>query len=325
LRATLAGERPERVPRQEMFWDNPRLERLLIGRERGDDPHARVELNLALDWGMCWAGAWSIRLGGRNEVASDGTSHYAGGSQVTWEAVEQMAEREPPAMDEIAARIRLYQEAGLLAHVTILHCFHSAATGIGMERLCMMVYDEPELLAEYMRQVEAYNRRGLQALLATGATPDIVLFDADCAFKTALMVSPADYRELIFEPTAASCEMLSSAGITILMHTDGKIDNVYPVWLEMGLAGAHGVEAQANDLAAIKEQFGDRMTLFGNFDPVVLATATPDEIQRQAREMVEIGKPGGRYVAAVNTIVGAHIPPENYLAYLAGVEEAAQY
>lgn len=323
LRATLAGEQTGRVPRQEMFWHNPRLERILIGHECGNDPRARLELALALNWGMCRAGSWSLRLGGRNEVASDGTSHYAGGSEITWDSVQQMAQRQAPPMDEIAANICLYRSEGLLAHVFMLHCFHSAATGIGMERLCMMVYDEPDLLAEYMRQVEAFNRRGLRALLETGAVPDIAVFDADCAFKTALMVSPEHYRELIFEPTKATCDALAEAGVTILMHTDGKIDNVYPVWLEMGLSGAHGVEAQANDLAQVKRRFGDRLTLFGNFDPVVLATDTPDNIRRQAREMVEVGRVGGRYVAAVNTIVGEHVPPENYLAFIDGVESAA--
>ncbi|MFP4248191.1 MAG: uroporphyrinogen decarboxylase family protein [Armatimonadota bacterium] len=325
LRATLAGELTGRVPRQEMFFNNPRIERHLIGRERGRDPVATLELALALQWGMCWAGSWSIRPGGRNDVASDGTSHYAGGCELTWAIVEQMAQAEPPPMDQTARNIALFRSEGLLAHVFMLHCFHSAATGIGMERLCMMVYDQPDLLAEYMRQVEAFNRRGLKALLDTGVAPDIAVFDADCAFKTAMMVSPSDYRRLIFEPTKATCEMLADAGITILMHTDGKIDNVYPIWLEMGVAGAHGVEKQANDLAEIKRKFGDRMTLFGNFDPVALATDMPENIREQARQMVEIGRDGGRYVAAVNTIVGENVPPENYFAFVEGVEEAASY
>lgn len=325
LRATLVGEQTGRVPRQDLFFNNPRLERRLIGRECRGEPQARLELALALGWGMCNSGSWALRAGARDEIASDGTSHYAGGSELTWETVERMAEAPAPPMDEIARNITRCRSEGLLAQVFMLHCFHSAATGIGMQRLCMMVYDAPDLLAEYMRQVEAFNRRGLQALLDTRVTPDIAIFDADCAFKTSMMVSPSDYRELIFEPTAATCEMLAEAGITILMHTDGKIDDVYPIWLEMGLQGAHGVEKQANDLAEVKRSFGDRMTLFGNFDPVTLATETPEAIHVAAREMVEIGRPGGRYVASVNTIVGEHVPPENYLAFIEGVDSAAEF
>ena len=67
------------------------------------------------------------------------------------------------------------------------------------------------------------------------------------------------------------------------------------------------------------------MTLLGNFDPVELALGRPEEIRRAAAEMVRVGKPGGRYVAAVNTIVGREVPLENYLAFLDGVAEAGAY
>ena len=131
---------------------------------------------------------------------------------------------------------------------------------------------------------------------------------------------PGDCRALVFEPTDATCALLREADIPIMMHTDGKIDGVYPVWLDMGCVGAHGVEKQANDLADIKRRFGDRMTLFGNFDPVELALGGPEDIRRTASEMVRTGAPGGRYVAAVNTIVGAETPLKNFLAFIEGVE-----
>ncbi|MGD9497751.1 MAG: uroporphyrinogen decarboxylase family protein [Armatimonadota bacterium] len=326
LWAALTGQMPDRVPRQELFFHNPEIARHFIGRDTHGDRRAAIELAREIGWGMACAISWGLRIGARNEVASDGTSHYAGGSPITWEDLDRLPEPDVGRIaEQFAAHAQVIRAQGLLVHIFMLHCFHSAATGIGMERLCLMVYDEPELLREYMRRVEAFNRRALQAVLATGLAPEIAVFDADCAFKTACMVSPATYRELILEPTAATCALLREAGITIMMHTDGKIDDVYPVWLEMGLAGAHGVEAQANDLADIKARFGARMTLFGNFDPVVLATERPERIRALASEMVEIGKPGGRYVAAVNTIVGENVPLANYLAFIAGVEEAARY
>ncbi len=326
LYAALTGQMPRRVPRQELFFDNPAIAHHFIGRDVRGDRLATMELAREIGWGMALATSWGVRIGARNEVASDGTSHYAGGSEVTWEDLDRMPEPDLARVaEDFAVNAEAIRAEGLLVHIFMLHCFHSAATGIGMERLCLMVYDQPDLLREYMRRVEDFNRRALQVVLDAGGVPDIAIFDADCAFKTACMVSPATYRDLIFEPTAATCAMLREAGIIVMMHTDGRIDDVYPVWLEMGLAGAHGVEAQANDLADVKARFGERMTLFGNFDPVVLATERPERIREMAREMVQVGKPGGRYVAAVNTIVGDNVPLENYLAYVSGADEAASY
>ncbi len=328
LYAALTGQMPGRVPRQELFFGNRAIAHHFVGRDAegpGDFRHA-LELARNIGWGMARGTSWGVMIGSRSETASDGTAHYAGGSPITWEDLDRLREPDLAALaEQFAANAEAIRAEGLLVHIFMLHCFHSAATGIGMERLCLMVYDQPELLREYMCRIEAFNRRGLRAILDTGLKPDIAIFDADCAFKTACMVSPRAYRDLIAEPTAATCEVLREAGITIMMHTDGHIDDVYPVWLEMGLAGAHGVEAQANDLGHVKARFGGRMALFGNFDPVILATDEPERVRQMAREMVEVGKPGGRYVAAVNTIVGEEVPLENYLAFIEGADEAASY
>ena len=326
LRATLAGELTGEVPRQELWFKNPAIAAHFLGHPQGTDFAEQVQLGREIGWGMACAGSWGVRIGARNDIASDGTSHYSGGSEVTRDDLEAMT---GPDLDALTSsyveRASLIRSQGLLVQIFILHCFHSAATGIGMERLCMMVYDQPDLLREYMHRVEALNRQALKAILDTGIVPDIAIFDSDCAFKTATMVSPEHYRDLILEPTSATAQVLHDAGITMLMHTDGRIDDVYPTWLEMGVVGAHGVEAQANDLADIKRRFGDRMTLFGNFDPVILATDRPERIRELAREMVTIGRPGGRYVAAVNTIVGEHVPLANYLAFIEGVQEAGSW
>jgi len=322
----LAGKPIDRVPRQELFFGNPAVEEHFIGRPVGSDLQARVELASALDWGWGPVGSFGQMLGSRHEFASDGTGHYAGGSELTREALDSWPEPDLEMyMERYLPPARLARSLGLLVQFFVLHCFHSAATGIGMERVCLMVYDQPELLADYMREVERRNRLMLQALLDAGEAPDVVIFDADCAFKNSMMVSPADYRRFTHEPTNATCELLQDASIPFMMHTDGKIDGVYPLWIEMGCAGAHGVEKQANELAEIKQRFGDRLTLFGNFDPGELAMGSAEDIRRDAAEMVRVGKRGGRYVAAVNTIVGPEAPVENYLAFIEGVDSAADY
>ncbi len=322
----ILGRPTERVPYFELFFDNPPIMQHFLGREGSREFPDRLAFAIAIGWGSVCAASFGLMHGRRSAVASDGTSHYAGGSPLTWQALEDLTDPElDPLIEQYLVNARAARAEGMLAHVFLLHCFHSAATGIGLERLSLMVYDEPELLAAYMRRVEQFNQRVLRALLSTGVLPDLVFFDGDCAFKNALMVSPQVYRELIFEPTAATCRICRDAGIPFLLHTDGRIDEVYPVWLDLGFVGAHSVEKQANDLGEIKRRFGDRMTLFGNFDPVELALGRPEEIRRAAAEMVRVGKPGGRYVAAVNTIVGREVPLKNYLAFLDGVAEASAY
>ncbi len=326
LRKIISGELPDRVPNFEFFFDNPAVRRHFLGHEPQGGLEEQAEFTEAIGWGSMVSGWFAIRIGARSEVASDGTSHYAGGSPLTWELLRGM--RDPdfgPGLEKLHQGLEAAHSRGLMAHCFVLHCFHSAATGLGLERLALMCYDEFDLLKAYMERVEAHNQRAIQAMVEQGCVPDFIVFDGDCSFKNAMMVRPETYRELVFDCTCQTCREITKAGIPYLFHTDGKVDRLYPILIELGFSGAHGVEAQANDLGEIKRLFGDRFTLFGNMDPVFLAWSSPEEVYEATVEMVRTGKPGGRYGAAVNTIVSDYTPLENYLAFLEAIRDVGEY
>jgi len=175
------------------------------------------------------------------------------------------------------------------------------------------------VLHAYMDRVEAYNRRVLRFL--AGRDIDFVFIDGDCAYKNGLMVSPAQFRELWFERTRDTVAICRENGWPYGYHTDGKVDEIYPLLIELGFSATHGVEAAANDLADVKRRFGKDMTLIGNFDIVDLANRTPEEITAMTLRMLDAGTPGGRYIAACNTLPGDNIPLENMLAFRNAVVE----
>ena len=325
LKAVIDGDVPDRVPNFEFFFDNPAVVEHFLGRptESFDD---WVTFCDRIGWGAVGCGFFGFGIGARHETASDGTSHYAGGSPLTRQTLEQAPEPDfGPAVEQYIDKARLARERGLLVYHFVLHCFHSAATNIGMQNVALMSYDDPELLLDYMQRVESINRVVLRMTLESAYPPDFVVFDADCAFKNASMVSPAHYRRFTFEATDDTCALLRGAGVPILFHSDGKMDDIYPVWLEWGCVGTHGVEKQANDLGEMKARFGDRLTLFGNMDPVFLAWATPGEVAAETERMVASAMQGGRYGAAVNTIVSDYTPLANYLAMLEAVDKVGWY
>lgn len=326
LLTIINGGTPDRVPNFEFFFHNPAIVEHFLGRPQGEDFNDWITLCETIGWGAVIAGWFSFGIGARHEVASDGTSHYCGGSPITWGKLEEIPDPDlAPQFEAYLAKAKLIRERGLMVYHFVLHCFHSAATNIGMERVALMCYDDPELLKAYMERVESVNRKALEMTLNSDYPPDFVIFDADCAFKNASMVSPEHYREFTFEPTDKTCAVLREAGMPILFHSDGKMDDIYPVWIEWGCVACHGVEKQANDLGEMKERFGDRLTLFGNMDPVFLAWASPDEVAEETQRMVRVGMKGGRYGAAVNTIVSDYTPLQNYLAMLEAIDRVGWY
>ena len=326
LRKTIAGEIPDRVPNFEFFFGSPRIFEHYVGKPSGGGWPGGLELALRIGWGACYIGALGFGLGGRSEVASDGTSHYAGGKELTWDTLEKMQEPEiDKFVEDVATKKQQVGAEGLLSYIWLLHCFHSAATGIGLERFALLCYDDFDLVHAYMHKVEGFNQKVLRTLIDADALPDMVFFDADCAFKNALMVRPQMYRDLVFDATKQTVDIVRQQSRPYCFHSDGKMDDLYPILIELGVWGAHGVEAQANDLAEVKARFGDQLTLFGNMDPVLLAWASPEEIEVATKIMIQTGAPGGRYGAAVNTIVSDYTPLENYLAFQQTIERVGWY
>ena len=57
------------------------------------------------------------------------------------------------------------------------------------------------------------------------------------------------------------------------------------------------------------------MVIDSNISHLQIERDTPEEIIRETKKMLEIGYKGGRFAAAVNTIVSENIPLKNYLVF----------
>jgi len=312
IMAALAGKPTDTVPYQEIFFGHSGVAEHFGGPQNSPENAAKYLKNS----GQCSflvSGFWWTLKSNYKEV-SDGEKRYAGGDMLTMEDVDLMRppefEEAIPQLKESIAAARKYD---LATHVFLMNSFHSCATTMGLENFCYAMYDTPEIISAYMDKVEQYNRDILTRLIDYDI--DFVFFDGDCAYKNGLMVSPANFRELWFDRTRRTVEVCRDNGWPYCYHTDGKIDEVCPLLIELGFSAMHGVEAAANNLAEIKKQFGDKITLIGNFDIVDLALKTPKEIKMATIEMLKIGADGGRYIAACNTLPGNNIPLGNYLAF----------
>lgn len=267
-----------------------------------------------LGWSCIAVGGGGPPLPRGRETASDGTDHYVQGALTDYAQLEafEMPDLDP-ILDEVRAGVEIAHAAGLAAAAYLPWCFHSICTAMGLEAFSYNLVDRPEFVHRCFDYIENHNRKMIeQVVLPSGA--DLVLFDGDCAYKNGLMVGPETFRDLVVARTAETVNALHAADIPYVLHSDGKCDQLLPVLIELGFSGFHGVEAAANDLAAIKARFGRDITLIGNMDIVFLTHATPDEARAATRRMLATGAPGGRYVAACNTSPMDYIPDANYLA-----------
>lgn len=309
----LSGEQIGRVPFWEVWFAMGKLGERLAGDREGLD--AQIHVSRQMGWDVINVGGVNINSpGGASGAASDGTTHYIQGGVKNWSAFEKMPwpdwTGEP---QEKARQVAAVHQQGMAAVMYLPWAFHRLATAMGWEHFALKTYDDMDFLHRAFDWVEERVRAAIQQIVVP-ARPDFVLFDGDCAYKNGLMVRPDVFRELTFERTKGTVELLREAGILYTFHSDGKVDDFMPMLIELGFAGVHGIEAQANDLADIKRRFGRHITLIGNMDVVFLSKATVDQVREATENMLRTGCPGGRYIAACNTSPLDYIPEENYLA-----------
>jgi len=312
LRA-LRGEQVGCVPFWEVWFGMGQLgQRLADGKE---GIQAQVHVARQLGWDVVRLGGVNINCpGGASGEASDGTSHYVQGGVTDWAAFEHAPWPDfGPQLAQIAPQIEEAHREGMAVVMYLPWAFHRLATAMGWEHFALKVYDDMPFLHRVFDWVEERIRAAVSEVVIP-ARPDFVLFDGDCAYKNGLMVRPETFRELTCERTRGTVELLREAAIPYTFHSDGKVDDFVPMLIELGFCGVHGIEAQANDLGDIKRRFGRDITLIGNMDVVFLSKGSIDEVRQATRRMLEVGSPGGRYIAACNTSPLDYIPQENYLA-----------
>lgn len=134
---------------------------------------------------------------------------------------------------------------------------------------------EPRVFRKLLRRIAEATVPYLQAQIAAGATA-VQLFDTWCG-----ELSLAEYEEFVLPATQ---EIISAVGAVapVIYYTKAS-HHLMPAVVRSG-ANVLSVDWRV-DLAALRDEFGPRITLQGNLDPTVLL-GPPEAIRKQTQEIV---------------------------------------
>lgn len=320
LMRLLKGERVYKPP----FWEVWFTMWEFFKRRYGDYNKVENRIKMAEDLNMaaiCLGGVdMGLRFGEREE-ASTGETRYSGGTLKNYSQLENTPLPDwSETIEKYKKDQKLINEAGFVSWLILPWCFHAIATSMGHENFCYALYDDFEFVDKAFEWLEERNRLAIKKFVKK-VKPDFVLFDGDCAYKTGLMINPETFRKLVYDKTEKTVSLLKEINIPYTFHTDGKLDNVIPVLIELGFSAIHGCEKQANDLEFLVDKFGDDIVLVGNMDVVFLSKASVDEIEKETIKMLETGSRKGKFVAACNTSPQDYIPEENYLTFVETIKK----
>jgi uroporphyrinogen decarboxylase len=204
-------------------------------------------------------------------------------------------------------------------------CFHPTWMRIGMERMLVAMLEEPafvhELFDAHAQLVldiyEGFRRRGVQF--------DGAFMADDLGYKTAPLISPKLYRELVFPYHKRLCDHFAGDGLKTILHSDGNIAPLIPHFLDAGFSGLHPLETKAGlDVRTLKPQYRDRLVLIGNID-VRKLSGSRDEIEQEIATKLPTAMEGGGYIYHSDHSVPSSVSFEAYAYALECVAHYGKY
>jgi hypothetical protein len=142
-------------------------------------------------------------------------------------------------------------------------------------------------------------------------------------------ISPSFYREFVLPFESQVARAVTSHGVPAYVHTCGKISDRLEMMMEAGFTGVECLDPPPLgdvELADAKRRVGGAGFIKGNIDPVhVLLAGTPAAVRQAARQTLETGKRGGRFILSTACSIAPRTRKENIQILSEVVEEGGYY
>jgi len=189
--------------------------------------------------------------------------------------------------------------------------------GIGLAQVAKFARKEPDFLKEILEHNFVVQAKALDYIVKKKAP--IIMCGDDYGYNEGLQINGAQWRQFIKPFLKRYVDIVHNGGAKFVLHSCGKIEELFPDFVELGIDGVHALQPKLNDLPALKQKFGDKITMIGTIDDTdLLVNGTPDQVCAAVKSMVEtLGKNGGYIPGGTNFLLDATI--ENVQAMVATI------
>jgi len=201
---------------------------------------------------------------------------------------------------------------------------------MGSELLAIMAITEREALRTLLRSLTKRWSDRVARLLDAGVSGVFGTLGHEVALPP--LLSPADFREFVVENDRPVMEMIRDKDNLIHVHCHSNLSKVLDGFVTLRVNCLHPVEAPPMgdiELADAKRRLAGKVCIEGNMQIGDLQTATPDEIRRATRRIIEDAAGGGGLILCPTA--SPHWPTladrvrDNYFAFIETGLEFGRY
>jgi uroporphyrinogen decarboxylase len=187
----------------------------------------------------------------------------------------------------------------------------------GMEQVLMDLMNDSPVYLEIMQvRFEFFYELHRRMLEAAGGLIDFAHAGDDFGTQRGPMISLAIFEKHFAPKYGKYFQMVHSHGARTMLHMCGCCERFLPRLIDLGLDVYDVVQPTTpeQDIAALKERFGDRLCFCGSVCvQTTLAWGTPADVEREVRRRLELFPTGGLFLGPTHAIqVGS--PLSNILA-----------
>jgi len=194
--------------------------------------------------------------------------------------------------------------------------FERAWTLRGFDTFLLDMALEPDFVEELLEHILEIQLVLIHRFIDLGV--DGGYFGDDYGAQQNMLFSPQMWRQFIEPRLARMFAPFREAGLPIIMHSDGQIQEVIPDLIEIGLTALNPVQPEVLDHSWLRSTFGTKLAYYGGISTqTVLPYGSPEDVKTAMRDCIEQLSPDGTgLIIAPSHRMMTDIPLENIDALL---------
>ncbi|MBU0608671.1 MAG: uroporphyrinogen decarboxylase family protein [Armatimonadetes bacterium] len=190
----------------------------------------------------------------------------------------------------------------------------------GMENLMLDMMEAPAFVDELLDAICEYNLALIEQ--AVRFPIDAVHFPDDWGDQRGVMMGPRLWERFLQPCVQRMFDAAKQGGKFVSIHCCGKVQELFPRLIEMGLDLFNPFQPEVMDPFEMKTMYGDRLSFWGGVSTQrLLPFGTPEQVRTEARRLMrQVGRDGGYVISPAHQIPG-DARPENVMALIETVNE----
>ncbi len=194
-----------------------------------------------------------------------------------------------------------------------------------MEQLLMDFADGSEFAASLLDRITA--KREVQAARFAELGADVICLGDDVGTQRGMLMSVRMWRAWLKPRLArvAAAARRVRPDVLLFYHSDGNVAAIVPDLIEIGIDILNPVQPECMDPAALKFQYGDRLSLWGTIGTQsTFPFGSAEDVRAEVRARIDKAGRGGGLFLAPTHIVEPEVPFENIVAFVEAVKAGQQ-